>query len=92
MARQKSAPPQKSNAESPRRAAISPAIKLDPIKKESTLPEVVVFTSFDGAVREVSDLSMPLGRATALASERAMNKIWGSEQEAKDCQSMFEEI
>lgn len=54
--------------------------------------DVVIFTSFDGTVREVGPLPMPLGRATALASERAMSKIWGLEQEAKDCQIMYEEI
>ena len=54
--------------------------------------DVVIFTSYDGTVREVSDLPMPPGRATALASERVTSKIWGLEQEAKECQSMFEEI
>ena len=53
--------------------------------------DVVIFTSFDGTVREVGPMPMPLGRATALASEKAMSKIWGSELEAEDCQSMYEE-
>ena len=54
--------------------------------------DVVIFTSSDGTVREVGPLLMPLGEATALMSERTLSLIWGSEQEAKDCQSMFEEI
>jgi len=52
--------------------------------------DVVRFTSFDGTVREVGPLPMPLGRATALASEKTLSRIWGSEKEAMDCQSMYE--
>ena len=53
--------------------------------------DVVTFTSGDGQVFEIPDLPENLGRATALASERCLSKIWGTEEEAKACQDMFGE-
>jgi hypothetical protein len=52
--------------------------------------DVVIFTSFDGTIREVGPLPMPLGEATALMSEQTLSRIWGSEKEATDCQSIYE--
>jgi len=53
--------------------------------------DVVIFTSFDGTMREVGDLPMPIGEVTALMSEQTLSQIWGSEKEATDCQNMYEE-
>ncbi len=53
--------------------------------------DVVIFTSFDGTVREVGPLPIPLGEATALMSELTLSQIWGSEKEAMECQNMHEE-
>lgn len=60
--------------------------------EQNTKPKrIVTFTSDDGEVYEIPDLPENLGRATALASERSLSKIWGSEAEAKACQDMFGE-
>lgn len=59
------------------------------VSRSQTKPEeVVLFTSFDGAVREVGDLPLPLGRTTALASEKTTEKIWGTSQEDAACHAM----
>lgn len=54
--------------------------------------EAVVFTSFDGTVREVGDLPLPLGRATALAGEKTLAKIWGDAREEEACHNMQKEM
>lgn len=52
---------------------------------------IVTFTSGDSEVFEIPDLPENLGRATALAGENNLRKIWGSEQEAQTYQDMFGE-
>ncbi len=53
---------------------------------------VVTFTSFDGDVLEIPDLPARLGRATALASERSLSRVWGTDEEEKACRAMYEEM
>ena len=48
--------------------------------------------SYDGTVREVGDLPPNLGRATALASEKSVSKIWGTSEEEAACPAMKEGI
>ena len=50
---------------------------------------VVTFTSGTGEVYEIPDLPENLGRATALAAEHALAKIWGTAQEDEACQDTF---
>ena len=50
--------------------------------------DVVVFTSYDGTIREVGDLPANLGRATALASEKSVSKVWGTPEEKDACRAM----
>lgn len=57
--------------------------------QDATRPEnVVMFTSFDGTVREVGDLPPNLGRATALANEKSVSKVWGTPEEEAACHDM----
>jgi len=63
------------------------------VAQSQTKPEnVVIFTSYDGAVREVGDLPSNLGRATALASEKSVSKVWGTSEEEAACHVMQREI
>ncbi len=48
----------------------------------------VLFTSYDGTTREVGALPANLGRATALANEKAAEKIWGTAEEEAACRAM----
>jgi len=50
---------------------------------------VVTFTSGTGKVYEIPDLPENLGRATALAAEHTLAKIWGTAQEDEACQDTF---
>ena len=60
---------------------------------QQTPPEsVVLFTSYDGTVREVGAMPPNLGRATALASVQALHKIWGTPEEEAACDAMQKEI
>ncbi len=59
---------------------------------EATSENVVVFTSHDGTVREVGDLPSNLGRATALANEKSVSKVWGTPEEEAACHAMREGI
>ncbi len=54
--------------------------------------DVVVFTSYDGTIREVGDLPANLSRATALASEKSVSKVWGTPEEEAACHAMRKEI
>ena len=65
--------------------------KPQPPVHDARPKKVVTFTTDDGEVFEIPDLPENLGRATALASERSLSKIWGSEEESKACQDMFGE-
>ncbi len=83
------AQPQASRKISSKRAKIRGATTNPEVANHQTQPQdVVVFTSFDGTVREVGDLPLNLGRATALANERAAGKIWGTPQEETACDAM----
>jgi len=59
--------------------------KAETVKNQTPPRNVVVFTSFDGTVREVEDSPLGLGRATALANERTAGKIWGTSEEEAAC-------
>lgn len=63
--------------------------RVKPTGTAITDPDVVTFTSGDGEVFEIPDLPENLGRATALASERCLSKIWGMDEEAKACLDVF---
>ena len=69
----------------------APFCQPEPIKV-TEVEDAVLFTSFNGTVREVGELPPNLGRATALASEKAMSKIWGTSEEEAACQDMQREI
>ena len=63
------------------------------VAQSQTQPEnVVVFTSYDGTVREVGDLPSNLGRATALASEKSVSRVWGTSEQEAACHVMQREI
>lgn len=75
---------------------VEPCVPLSyrakPIEATETEPEnVVVFTSYNGTVREVGALPPNLGRATALASEKSISKIWGTSEEEAACHAMRKE-
>lgn len=53
--------------------------------------DTVLFTSYDGTSREVGALPANLGRATALANEKAAGKIWGTPEEEAACHAMQKE-
>ena len=57
----------------------------DRIQEET---DTVLFTSYDGTTREVGPLPPNLGRATALANQKAVGKIWGASEEESACRSM----
>ncbi len=61
------------------------------VPNQTPAQNVVIFTSFDGTVREVEDLPIPLGRATALANETSAGKIWGTPAEEVACLAMQKE-
>ncbi len=44
-------------------------------------PPTVTFTTDDGEVYEIPDLPADLGRATALASEQALKRLWETPEE-----------
>ena len=62
--------------------------RLGSDKDQEMTREVVTFTSFDGKILEIPDLPENLGRATMLASEKTLNKIWGTPEEETACQNM----
>lgn len=61
-------------------------------KQTKVTRPVVTFTSFDRDVLEIPDLPARLGRATALAGERSLSKVWGTDEEEKACRAMYEEM
>lgn len=58
-------------------------------KEAETNP--VIFTSYDGTMREVGGLPPDLGRATAIISQKAASKIWGTSLEEAACHAMQKE-
>ena len=48
---------------------------VEAVEAETKPENIVVFTSYDGTIREVGDLPSNLGRATALASQQANCKV-----------------
>ncbi len=66
--------------------------KSEVIQNQTKPENVVVFTSYDGTIREVGDLPSNLGRATALASEKSVSKVWGTSEEEEACRAMQREI
>ena len=56
--------------------------------KQEASENVVIFTSYDGTTREVGDLPSNLGRATALANEKSVSKIWDTPEEEAACHAM----
>jgi hypothetical protein len=66
--------------------------RLGSEKEQESDREVVTFTSFDGRILEIPDLPENLGRATALASEKTLSKIWDTPAEEIACQDMLKEM
>jgi len=52
-----------------------------PIRETPSETAPVTFTTDDGEVYEIPDLPADLGRATALASEAALSRLWNSPEE-----------
>ena len=77
---------------SKRRLPSSPTHQRDAAQAETrpkdATEDVVIFTSHDGTVREVGALPANLARATALANEKAVSKVWGTPEEDAACHAM----
>jgi len=66
-------------------------INSNPITESETTPPVT-FTTSEGEVFEIGNLPANLGRATALAGESTLRKIWDAPEEEEACQNMLKEI
>ena len=70
------------------RHSATPAFGSDLLDHTQEEADVVLFTSYDGTLREVGALPSNLGRATALVNQKVVGKIWGTSEEEAACRSM----
>jgi hypothetical protein len=68
--------------------AIPETSKNTAIPASKTERKPVTLTTDDGITIVIPDTPVKLGRATALASEKTLEKIWGTSEEEKGCQDL----